>query len=112
MSSSKGAGLCRNRDAIAMKSGLWVNPGRKPTRLGGDGILPYMLVPHWVSNHVTTVLERHGIEFEIQDGFSRRHVDRVDPEDQDKFIFPRARPESVQKLVDSIECPPFPGTEA
>ena len=92
-----------------MKSGLWVNPGRKPTPIGGDGILPYVLVPHWAGKHVAGVLEGHGIEFELEEGWARSVRDRVGPDDDDRFTFPRAEAEFVQKIVDAIRITP-PGS--
>lgn len=90
--------------------GLKVNPGRKPTPIGGDGILPYLDVPHWLSVEVARVLRSHEVDFEIRCGFAGRPGPKpgtLDPEDHDdRLIFPRARPDSVQALVDSIEYDP------
>ena len=94
------------------KSGLWVNPGRPPTSLGGDGILPHLIVPHGLSAQIAGVLEQHKIEFTLQHGVSgipgpapgTLHPEHHD----DRFIFPRAKAGVVQKVMDSIRPP---GTE-
>lgn len=91
------------------KSGLWVNPGRPPTSLGGDGILPHMIVPHWLSERIAGVLERHNIAFTLQHGVSgvpgptpgTLHPEHHD----DRFTFPRDKAGVVQEVMDSIGPP-------
>lgn len=82
-----------------------VNPGRAPTRIGGDGILPFLDVPHWFAIEVIRVLRHHRIEFEIKPAFIRR-ADSDDPDDHtDRLIFPASLPAQIQALVDSITPP-------
>lgn len=79
-----------------------MNAGRAPTRIGGDGILPFLDVPHWFAGDVKRVLRLHRVEFEILDGYARL-TGSDDPDDHtDRLIFPSAKPEQVQWLVDSI----------
>jgi len=80
-----------------------VNPGRAPTRIGGDGILPFVDVPHWFFNQFARVLRHHRVEFQLRLAYIRR-ADSDDPDDHmDRLIFPSARPEYVQSLLDSIK---------
>ena len=79
-----------------------VNSGRKPTPIGGDGILPYVDVPHWLSAALVHELKRHRIEYRVRAAYIRR-ADSTDPNHHwDRFVFPHAQPIVVQKLVDSI----------
>jgi len=80
-----------------------VNPGRAPTRLGGDGILPFVDVPHWFLTDVVRVLRRHRVEFQLRLRFSYRAEHPDDPDAAtDRLSFPVARPEQVQRLLDAI----------
>ena len=92
------------------KSNLWVNPGRPPTKLGGDGILPYLQVPHWLSAQIAKVLEQHKIEFTLQHAVSGTPgptPGTLHPEHHDdRFTFPRAKASAVQAVMDSIRPPP------
>ena len=82
-----------------------MNPGRVPTRIGGDGILPFLDVPHWFAGDVVRVLRHHRVDFQIRSAFILL-VDSDDPDDHtDRLMFPSARPEQVQVLVDSIKPP-------
>ena len=82
-----------------------VNPGRAPTRIGGDGILPYVDVPHWFARDFVRVLRHRRIEFEIRPAYIRR-TGSDDPDDHtDRLIFPSARPAHVQALLDSVKPP-------
>jgi hypothetical protein len=86
-------------------TGLWVNPGRVPTRIGGDGILPFLDVPHWFASEVIRVLRRHRVEFRIRHAYLRL-ANSDDPDDHmDRLIFPLERADRVQALVDSIKRP-------
>ncbi len=92
------------------KGGFVVNPGRKPTPIGGDGILPYVVVPHWFAGELRRVLRKRSIEFEVRCGFSGRPgptPGTLDPVDhEDRFSFPRATPDYLQALINSIEFDP------
>jgi len=82
-----------------------VNPGRAPTRIGGDGILPFVDVPHWMAADLVRVLRSHRVEYRVRPAYIRR-ADSDDPDDHtDRFIFPTERPAKVQVLVDSIKPP-------
>lgn len=82
-----------------------MNPGRAPTRLGDDGILPFVDVPHWLAVDVVRVLRRHRVEFRRRPGYIRR-ADSDDPDDQmDRLIFPSERADRVQALLDSMQPP-------
>jgi hypothetical protein len=84
-----------------------VNPGRAPTRLGGDGIFPFVDVPHWFTGEVARILRHHRVRFEARAGFLRR-ADSDDPDDHiDRLSFPSARPEFIQTLIDSVKPPGF-----
>ena len=83
--------------------GVRVNPGRAPTQIGGDGILPFVDVPHWFAANVVRVLRSHRIDFEIRAAYVRR-VGSDDPDDHlDRFVFQSADPVTVQSLLDSIK---------
>ena len=82
-----------------------MNAGRAPTRIGGDGILPYVDVPHWLAADLSRVLRSHRVEFQVRVGYVRR-VGSDDPDDHtDRFVFPTERAARVQVLVDSIVPP-------
>lgn len=87
--------------------GLKVNPGRAPTRIGGDEMLPFLDVPHWFALEVIRVLRHHRIDFDIRPAFEKR-ADSDDPDDHtDRLVFPKAQPAQVQYLVDSVKPPGF-----
>ena len=92
------------------RGGFTVNPGRKPTPIGGDGILPFVDVPHWFSDQLSRELGKHGVEFGVKCGIAGRPgpvPGTLDPrEHDDRFSFPRAKPTDIQKLLDSIEYDP------
>lgn len=80
-----------------------MNAGRAPTRIGGDGILPFVDVPHWFFNQLSRVLRHHRVEFHLRLAYIRR-ADSDDPDDHmDRLIFPSAGPAYVQSLLDSIK---------
>ena len=84
-----------------------MNSGRKPTPIGGDGILPYVDIPHRFAGELKTVLGDRAIEFEVQCGIGGRPgtaPGTLDPEHHDdRFSFPEARADHVQAVIDSIE---------
>jgi hypothetical protein len=81
-----------------------VNPGRAPTRLGGDGILPFVEVPHWFLADVVRVLRRHRVEHTVELRVSYMADYPDDPDcSTDRISFPTARPAQVQPLLDSIK---------
>jgi hypothetical protein len=80
-----------------------VNPGRAPTRIGGDGILPFVVVPHWFAHELIRVLRHHRVVFQLHLAYARR-ADSDDPDDHmDLLRFPSAKPEYVQLLLDAIK---------
>lgn len=82
-----------------------MNPGRAPTRLGGDGILPFVDVPHWCAADLARVLRSHRVDFEVRVAYIRR-ASSEDPDDHtDRFLFPTEHAGRVQVLVDSIKPP-------
>lgn len=82
-----------------------MNPGRAPTRFGGDGILPFVDVPHWLAVDLVRVLRSHRVQYQVRVAYLRR-ADSEDPDDHtDRFIFPTESPARVQVLVDSIQPP-------
>jgi len=103
------------------KGGFFVNPGRPPTPIGGDGIEPYSIVPHYVSARLASELRKRRIEFELRCGAKEdiwRHgpvpghpvpgvpvrVSEVDAEaHDDRFTFPRGDAIMIQHLLNSIE---------
>ncbi len=85
-----------------------MNPGRAPTRIGGDGIHPFVDVPHWIAGELRRALRHHRIEFELRSAYLRR-ADSDDPDDHsDRFVFPSERPERVQAIVDSVKPAGYP----
>ncbi|MEZ5990457.1 MAG: hypothetical protein R3F30_15355 [Planctomycetota bacterium] len=81
-------------------TGLYVNPGRRPTRLGNDGIHPFVDVPHWACCTVVRELRRHRVGFELRPAFIRR-TGSEDPDDMlDRLVFPTADPTTIQGLLD------------
>ena len=89
------------------RGGFVVNAGRKPTPIGGDGILPYVDIPHRFADVLGGVLGERAIEFEVQCGVHGRAgaaPGTLDPEHHDdRFSFPEARADHVQAVIDSIE---------
>src|SRR5688572_3436970 len=43
-----------------------VNPGRRPTRLGNDGIAPHIEVPDWATAAFTRALAAAGIAYAVR----------------------------------------------
>ena len=86
-------------------AGVRVNPGRAPTPIGGDGILPFVDVPHWFAFECVKVLRDHRVEVQVLPAFIRR-VGSDDPDDHmDRLVFPSARPEYVQWLLNTLMPP-------
>ena len=82
--------------------GLWVNPGRPPTPIGGDGIEPFVDVPHWFLSSVRTMLRRHRIDHHVRAGLFQRDGSR-DPDDHpDRIVFPGGDASSLQRMVDRL----------
>jgi hypothetical protein len=83
---------------------LNVNAGRAPTRIGGDGIDPYLDVPHWLSVDLKRLLRSHRVEHAVVDGYMQR-VDSDDPDDhRDRFSFPGSDPTMIQAIVNTLPC--------
>lgn len=80
-----------------------MNPGRAPTRIGGDGILPFVDVPHWFAGELVRLLRHRRVEFQLRPGYIRRADSDDQDEHLDRLSFPSARPEYVQLLIDSIK---------
>lgn len=80
-----------------------VNPGRAPTPIGGDGILPFVDVPHWFTAEFVRVLRSHRVDYKTRSGYIQR-VGSHEPDDHtDRLVFTSARPEVIQSLLDSIK---------
>lgn len=80
-----------------------MNAGRAPTRIGGDGILPFVDVPHWFVADFARALRSHRVDYEIRPAYIRR-ADSDDPDDHiDRLVFPSASPAAVQALLDSVK---------
>ncbi|MFT4515928.1 MAG: hypothetical protein ACI89X_002340 [Planctomycetota bacterium] len=80
-----------------------MNPGRAPTPVGGDGILPFVDVPHWFVADVARVLRSHRVDYQLRPAYIRR-VGSDNPDDHlDRFVFQFADPKAVQSLLDSIK---------
>lgn len=81
---------------------LRVNPGRPATRIGGDGIHPYLDVPHPQTCGVLRLLRRHRIPFQVQYAFARQaeapDLDRA----TDRVSFPENSGPQIQGLLDQV----------
>ena len=98
--------------------GFRVNPGRQPTRLGGDGIQPYILVPHAFCSQLVEGLRHRQIEVQVRCGsedFVHYHEQpsqpfpsgRVDPVDHDdRLTFPGRDPTQIEAILNSIKFDP------
>jgi hypothetical protein len=105
-------------DDMIRKGGFHVNPGRLPTRLGGDGIQPYALVPHAFCALLVEHLRRKQVEVQVRCGakdFVHYHEQpsqpfpsgRVDPVDhQDRLTFPGGDATRIVAVLNSIEFDP------
>lgn len=79
-----------------------MNAGRAPTPLGGDGIDPFVLLPHWFTVEFARELRSHRIAFAVAAGFVQR-ADSRDPDDhQDRLKFPGSDPAVIQALLDPL----------
>ena len=82
-----------------------MNPGRAPTRIGGDGILPFLDVPHWLTVDVIRILRSHRVEYRVRSGYIHRQ-DSEDPDDQiDRLTFPSTHADQIQALLDPLRPP-------
>lgn len=82
-----------------------MNPGRAPTRIGGDGILPFVDMPHWLAGEFVRLLRSHRVECQVRVAYVRL-ADSEDPDDHtDRFSFPAERVGRTQALVDTIKPP-------
>ena len=100
------------------KGGFRVNPGRPPTRLGGDGIQPYILVPHAFRSLLVEHLEARQVPVQVRCGaedFVHYHEkpsqpfpsERVDPvEHEDRLTFPGGDATRIEAILNSIEFDP------
>ncbi len=81
-----------------------MNPGRAPTRIGGDGIDPFLDMPHWLSPELKRRLRHHRFAYRIIDFYIQR-CDSNDPNDHsDRFYFPESDPRTIQVIVDTLPC--------
>jgi len=109
---------CARADDMMRKGGFHVNPGRLPTRLGGDGIQPHALVPHAFCALLVEHLRRKQVEVQVRCGakdFVHYHEQpsqpfpsgRVDPVDhQDRLTFPGGDATRIEAVLNSIEFDP------
>ena len=82
-----------------------MNPGRAPTRLGNDGIQPFLDVPHWLAAAVIRVLRRHRIAYQIKPAY-KRLASSDDPDDHtDRLVFLHDPADRIQALVDGLGPP-------
>jgi hypothetical protein len=83
---------------------LRVDPGRRPTPIGGDGWPPSLLAPHACLARITRLLRRHRIDYELTLRAAYDFGRRQDPDGTyHRFVFPRNAAAQIQALVDSIE---------
>ena len=95
-----------------------MNPGRPPTPLGGDGIQPYILVPHSLCSKLVEGLRSSGIVVQLRCGaedYVHYHQppshpfpsSRVDPvEHDDRLTFPGGDAARIEAVLNSIELDP------
>jgi hypothetical protein len=100
------------------KGGFCVSPGRPPTRLGGDGIHPYVLVPHKFSEPLVAHLRANQVVVEVRCGaedFVHYHArpsqpfptGSVDPlEHEDRLTFPVGDATQIEHILNSVEFDP------
>jgi hypothetical protein len=81
-----------------------VNAGRAPTKIGGDGIDPFLIVPHWLSVDLKRLLRSHRIEHTVVDGYMQ-NMESEDPDaHHDRFSFPGSDPGVIQAIVNTLPC--------
>lgn len=100
-------GKARNGRSVSMRPRcIQFSPGRRPTRIGGDGWPPSLLVPHRLLQPVVRVLRRHRVEFELTLRVSFELGRRQDPDGVfDRLVFPRNDADQIQALVDAVDWP-------
>jgi hypothetical protein len=79
-----------------------VNPGRAPTRIGGDGIDPFLDLPHWMAQEFKRCLRHHRIRYKIIDFYVQRCGSDDPDEHSDRFYFPGSDPRAIQMIVDGL----------
>src|SRR5438045_3358263 len=94
--------------------GFHVNPGRPPTPLGGDGIQPYILVPHLLCSKLVEPLRARGVAVQVRCGaedyvhyheppsqpFPSWRVDHLDHDD--RLTFPDGDAARIEAILNSI----------
>ena len=95
-----------------------VNPGRPATRLGNDGIQPYVMVPHALRSRLVEGLRAMHVAVEVRCGaedwvhYHERPsqpfpAGRVDPVDhEDRLTFPGGDASRIEVVLNSIEFDP------
>jgi hypothetical protein len=89
--------------------GLELHLGRKPTRLGGDGMPPRAIVPHWLMPEVTKLLSDHGVEFTVVERVDIIADFEDDPDAASDCVVLQRRSQArlVQRLLRTIQPPDF-----
>ena len=76
-----------------------VNPGRPPTPIGGDGIEPWVVVPHWFLDALVRALSEYRIEHRVELSFAHPAGAR-DPDDyEDRVVFLGGDVPTLQSIV-------------
>ena len=79
------------------------NAGRKSTRIGGDGIDPYVDLPHPLADMLERLLNERGIEFAVRRSYIVGAPNDHNPMHViDRFSFPTAPIRELQAVVDLL----------
>jgi hypothetical protein len=78
---------------------LDVNPGRRPTPIGSDGIDPWLRVEEWQAALIIAMLENRGIPHRVRRDGCREMPAGTVP--MDRISFPGGDPHRLQSIFES-----------
>ena len=82
----------------------WAQPGRPPTKLGGDGSDPYVDGPSWATPALRQLLRNRRVEHRILYGYIRWRCPYDSPEvnELDRFVFASSTTDEIQVMVNRV----------